>query len=169
MDPIRRCVQALSRLPGIGEKTAWRLTWWLLRTDDSVVTEIAAAVGGLQGSVVECARCLHHRNHQPLQDLLRHPTRPKHRVRGRAATGHPGHRKQRRVPRVVPRPCTAPFPPWMALAQTSCVFGPCWPTSQMCRRSSWPPTLMWKATPLRSTCTECSNPWASRSAAWPTA
>lgn len=57
MDPIRRCVQALSRLPGIGEKTAWRLTWWLLRTDDSVVTEIAAAVGGLQGSVVECARC----------------------------------------------------------------------------------------------------------------
>lgn len=57
MDPIRRCVQALSRLPGIGEKTAWRLTWWLLRADDSIVTEIAAAVGGLQGSVVECERC----------------------------------------------------------------------------------------------------------------
>lgn len=56
-DPIRRCVHALSRLPGIGEKTAWRLTWWLLRADDGLVKEISAAIGGLQGSVVECEVC----------------------------------------------------------------------------------------------------------------
>lgn len=57
MDPIRRCVQQLSRLPGIGEKTAWRLTWWLLRAPEGVVTDLAAALGELRGSVRECGRC----------------------------------------------------------------------------------------------------------------
>lgn len=57
MDPIRRCVQQLARLPGIGEKTAWRLTWWLLRADDELVTELSAAIGALKEGVVECERC----------------------------------------------------------------------------------------------------------------
>ncbi|MCP4808810.1 MAG: recombination protein RecR [Proteobacteria bacterium] len=57
MDPIRRCVQQLARLPGIGEKTAWRLTWWLLRADDELVTELSEAIGGLKEGVVECGTC----------------------------------------------------------------------------------------------------------------
>jgi len=57
VDPIRRCVVQLSRLPGIGEKTAQRLTWWLLQAPDDVVADLAAAVGELKGSVVECATC----------------------------------------------------------------------------------------------------------------
>lgn len=57
MDPIRRCVQQLARLPGIGEKTAWRLTWWLLRADDELVTELSEAIGALKEGVVECASC----------------------------------------------------------------------------------------------------------------
>ncbi|MEE2751973.1 MAG: recombination mediator RecR [Myxococcota bacterium] len=56
-DPIRRCVEALSRLPGIGEKTAQRLTWWLLRAPDGAAEEIAEAVASLQGSVMECETC----------------------------------------------------------------------------------------------------------------
>ena len=54
MDPIRRCVLALSRFPGIGEKTAQRLTWWLMRADPEVVDELAAAIGELRASIVEC-------------------------------------------------------------------------------------------------------------------
>ena len=56
-DPIRRCVEALSRLPGIGEKTAQRLTWWLLRSPTAVGVEIAEAVASLKDSVVECQVC----------------------------------------------------------------------------------------------------------------
>ena len=56
-DPIRRCIEALSRLPGIGEKTAQRLTWWLLRAPAEVGVEIAEAVATLQDSVVECHVC----------------------------------------------------------------------------------------------------------------
>jgi recombination protein RecR len=56
-DPIRRCVEALSRLPGIGEKTAQRLTWWLLRAPDGATEEIAEAVACLKGSVQECETC----------------------------------------------------------------------------------------------------------------
>ena len=57
MDPIRRCVLALSRFPGIGEKTAQRLTWWLMRADTEIVEELAEAIGELRGSIVECSRC----------------------------------------------------------------------------------------------------------------
>lgn len=57
MDPIRRCVVHLSRLPGVGEKTAQRLTWWLLQAPDDTVAELAQAIGALKGSVVECAVC----------------------------------------------------------------------------------------------------------------
>jgi recombination protein RecR len=56
-DPIRRCVEALSRLPGIGERTAQRLTWWLLRAPAEVGAEIAEAVASLKNSVVECQVC----------------------------------------------------------------------------------------------------------------
>lgn len=57
MDPVRRTVLALSRFPGIGEKTAQRLTWWLMRADTEVVEELSAAIGELQDSIQECDTC----------------------------------------------------------------------------------------------------------------
>jgi recombination protein RecR len=57
VDPIRRCVAQLSRLPGIGEKTAQRLTWWLLQAPDDLVGDLAMAIGELKGGVVECSTC----------------------------------------------------------------------------------------------------------------
>jgi len=50
-------VQLLSRLPGIGEKTAWRLTWWLVRADERYVTDLAHALAGLKQGIVECDLC----------------------------------------------------------------------------------------------------------------
>ena len=50
-------MQLLSRLPGIGEKTAWRLTWWLVRADDRYVTDLAHALAELKQSIVECELC----------------------------------------------------------------------------------------------------------------
>jgi len=57
VDPVRRTVLALSRFPGIGEKTAQRLTWWLMRADTEVVEELSAAIGELQDSIQECDTC----------------------------------------------------------------------------------------------------------------
>jgi recombination protein RecR len=57
VDPIRRCVTQLSRLPGIGEKTAQRLTWWLLRAPDDLVRELAESLSELKAAVKECGQC----------------------------------------------------------------------------------------------------------------
>ena len=56
MDAIRRCVHALTRFLEL-EKTAQRLTWWLMRVDESVVQELASAIGELRANVVECDTC----------------------------------------------------------------------------------------------------------------
>ena len=57
VDPLRRCIAQLSRFPGIGERTATRLTYWLLRQDAEVATEIAAAIQDLSQSMVRCEIC----------------------------------------------------------------------------------------------------------------
>ncbi len=57
MDPLRRCVDAFSRLPGVGEKTAWRLTWWLLSAPNDVAGELSNALKELHTGVVECGVC----------------------------------------------------------------------------------------------------------------
>ena len=56
-DPIRLAVQQLSRFPGIGEKSATRLVYWLLRSPPETATEIAHALQHLGESVRECSTC----------------------------------------------------------------------------------------------------------------
>ena len=57
MDPLRNCIAQLSRLPGIGERTATRLAFWLLRAPDHLVSDLAAALLALKEGIVECERC----------------------------------------------------------------------------------------------------------------
>lgn len=56
-DPIRAAVQQLRRLPGIGEKTATRLVYWLLRSPTGTPSEIASALAALTVGVKECSVC----------------------------------------------------------------------------------------------------------------
>lgn len=56
-DPLRRCIAQLSRFPGIGERTATRLTYWLLRQEADVALEIGAAITALPSEVRRCSRC----------------------------------------------------------------------------------------------------------------
>jgi len=56
-DPFRRAVQQLARFPGVGEKTATRYAYWLLRQQPDAAENIAAAILGLKASVRECAVC----------------------------------------------------------------------------------------------------------------
>lgn len=56
-DPIRAAVRQLSRLPGIGEKSATRLVYWMLTQPGDVPAQIATALQELHQSITECRVC----------------------------------------------------------------------------------------------------------------
>ncbi len=56
-DPIRRLVSQLSRLPGIGERTATRLVHHMLRTDRESMSALGEALIEVAEKVHECDRC----------------------------------------------------------------------------------------------------------------
>ena len=56
-DPIERLIDAFSRLPGIGPKTAARLTYYLLRAPEDVTLELADALRDSKARVHYCRRC----------------------------------------------------------------------------------------------------------------
>ena len=65
-DPLRTCVAQLSRFPGIGERTATRLVYWLLRQPAEVAVEIGEAIQRLPTEVGRCGTCGYcgpHQNH----------------------------------------------------------------------------------------------------------
>lgn len=57
MDSFRRAVVQLARLPGVGEKTAQRYVYWLLRQPPEVAAAMAEALVQLRSGVQECALC----------------------------------------------------------------------------------------------------------------
>lgn len=55
--PLARVVQELVKLPGIGEKTATRLAFHLVRTERRDVEGLAAALAQLREEIRICSRC----------------------------------------------------------------------------------------------------------------
>ncbi len=55
--PIQDLINAFSRLPGIGPKTASRLTFYMLRTSDDLPEELARALSTLKSGTTDCQRC----------------------------------------------------------------------------------------------------------------
>ncbi len=56
-EPVTRLVEAFSRLPGVGPKTASRLTYYLLRASDDVSLDLAAALTNLKQQTQFCSVC----------------------------------------------------------------------------------------------------------------
>jgi len=56
-EPVQNLIQALSRLPGIGPKTASRLAFYLLRAPDELSQELADALHQLKTSTSYCQVC----------------------------------------------------------------------------------------------------------------
>lgn len=56
-DPLNRLVAQLAKLPGIGEKTAQRLAFHILRSPREYARELAQAVLEVVEKVTLCARC----------------------------------------------------------------------------------------------------------------
>lgn len=57
--PVTRLVEALARLPGVGPKTAARLTFFLLRSPESESRELAEALAGLRAGTGSCSICFY--------------------------------------------------------------------------------------------------------------
>jgi recombination protein RecR len=55
--PLARVIQELVKLPGVGEKTATRLAFHLLRTERADVQALVAALGTLREEVRLCSVC----------------------------------------------------------------------------------------------------------------
>lgn len=62
--PLARLIEALQRLPGIGPKTAQRLTFFLLKQPPAMVEALARALLDLTG-VRHCSRCFHVTDEDP--------------------------------------------------------------------------------------------------------
>ncbi len=55
--PIGRLVASLRRLPGIGEKSATRLAFFLLSAPDALTSELADAISQVKQEIVLCEEC----------------------------------------------------------------------------------------------------------------
>lgn len=57
IEPLRQAVNELKRLPGIGQKTAERLTFYLLTRDGNDIERLAQAITDLNDRVGQCKIC----------------------------------------------------------------------------------------------------------------
>jgi recombination protein RecR len=57
VEPVARLVEAFGRLPGIGPKTAQRLTYYILRAPEQEARTLAAALIAVKEQVRLCERC----------------------------------------------------------------------------------------------------------------
>ena len=56
-DPIGRLIALLSRLPGLGEKSAGRLVYFLLRGKPEFARELGRAIAEIPDQIVRCGQC----------------------------------------------------------------------------------------------------------------
>jgi recombination protein RecR len=56
-EPVSKLIEAFSQLPGIGPKTASRLTYFLLRADAAVAMNLAHALEELKENTLLCSIC----------------------------------------------------------------------------------------------------------------
>ncbi len=74
---IERVIEALGRLPGIGPKSAARLTFYLLNRSDQDISEFSSALLALKADIVRCRLCNNFTisSEKKLCDLCQNPER----------------------------------------------------------------------------------------------
>jgi recombination protein RecR len=70
VEPVARLIEAFARLPGVGPKTAQRLTFYMLRAPDAEARTLARALIAVRDEVVFCERCFNISD-QPLCPICR--------------------------------------------------------------------------------------------------
>jgi recombination protein RecR len=56
-EPIERLIEHLSRLPGIGRKTATRLAFFLLNSRQTYVSDLSRSIGEIKEKIRLCSTC----------------------------------------------------------------------------------------------------------------
>jgi len=79
IEPVEKLIEAFNRLPGIGPKTAQRLTFHILRAPDSEARMLASALVAARDEVVFCDRCFNISD-APLCPICRDPGRDQTRL-----------------------------------------------------------------------------------------
>jgi len=79
IEPVARLIESFARLPGVGPKTAQRLTYHLLRAPDAEARALAAALVAVRDQVVFCDQCFNISD-QPLCPVCRDPARDQRRL-----------------------------------------------------------------------------------------
>ncbi len=64
-EPVARLIDALQRLPGIGPKTAQRLTFFLLKRPPDEVRELSEALTGMKERIGHCRTCFNVTDEDP--------------------------------------------------------------------------------------------------------
>ena len=64
-EPVARLIEALQRLPGIGPKTAQRLTFFLLKRPADEVRELAESLLAVKERIVSCGTCFNVTDQDP--------------------------------------------------------------------------------------------------------
>lgn len=75
--PIQRLIDELSRLPGVGRKSAQRLAFHLLNVDEADATRLSAAIVDMRNQIRICVRCFNVASQDECvvcRDLRRDPT-----------------------------------------------------------------------------------------------
>jgi len=73
-EPVARLIEALQRLPGIGPKTAQRLTFFLLKRPVEEVRELSEALVAVKDRIVYCQTCFNVTDEDPCR-ICRDPRR----------------------------------------------------------------------------------------------
>lgn len=63
--PIRKLIESFERLPGIGPKTAARLTFYLLHVPQEMLDEFAESLSNLKKDTVSCTVCFNVTDRDP--------------------------------------------------------------------------------------------------------
>ena len=79
IEPVARLIESFARLPGIGPKTAQRLTYHLLRAPDAEARMLAAALVDVRDKVVFCEQCFNI-SEEPQCAICRDPGRDQRRL-----------------------------------------------------------------------------------------
>jgi len=64
-EPVARLIEALQRLPGIGPKTAQRLTFFLLKRPTDEVRELSESLMAVKERIVPCRSCFNVTDEDP--------------------------------------------------------------------------------------------------------
>ncbi len=73
-EPVARLIEALQKLPGIGPKTAQRLTFFLLKRPADEVQALSQALGQLKSQIVHCSICFNITEEDPCR-ICKDPAR----------------------------------------------------------------------------------------------